>query len=70
MTITIALVISWIAVYKDFVTDYKVFFLNPQNCVKLGNNKSSVIFSGKFKSDIQACESDFRNLKSEIKNNN
>ena len=41
-----------------FATDYKIF-ANPQNCVKLGNNKSSVIDSTP-KKYILVCKLDFR----------
>ena len=47
--------------FQVFVTDYKLSS-NPQNCVKLSTNKSSVIGWAKFKGDILACKLDFWNI--------
>ena len=44
--------------FNSYVVDFKVF-TQPHQCFQLGNNKSSLIGSGKFKSQILRCSLDF-----------
>ena len=48
--------------FNSYVVDFKVF-TQPHQCFQLGNNKSSLIGSSKFKSQILACSLDFRENK-------
>ena len=45
--------------FNSYVVDFKVF-TQPHQCFQLGNNKSSLIGSSKFKSQILARSLDFR----------
>ena len=48
--------------FNSYVVDFKVF-TQPHQCFQLGNKKSSLIDSNKFKSQILACSFDFRETK-------
>ena len=48
--------------FNSYVVDFKLF-TQPHQCFQLGNNKSSLIGSSKFRSYILACSLDFRENK-------
>ena len=48
--------------FNSYVVDFKVS-TQPHQCFQLGNNKSSLIGSNKFKSQILACSLHFRETK-------